>query len=206
VQPFEPLSDADLDAVLKALESAPTLTAAARNALGDRRVPAVIARARNDVLGFGARVEHAKETYRDSIRAEIYRRGVLGVERPLAYQGCLTGHSVTEFSDEMLKAAARLALPGEWLDKRSASDVHVEIGIEQQPGTWSVSDQEAMALPVELQKKLADVLRYLAKNRREVVREQSHFAALTDDRDVTDAEYEIASDEQKLARDLAEIL
>jgi hypothetical protein len=198
---YEPLSAADREAVLRELERCPTLTAAARAALGERRVPAVIACARNDLLGFGAAVEHAKEAFRDSIRAEIVRRGVTGVERPLSYQGELTGHSVTEYSDECLKIAARLALKGEYVDKVTASDhfIHGEISIEQQqPGMWSISDQEALALPDDLKTKLADVLRYLVKHRREITREADHFAALP--APAVDAEFiEIRSDEYDLA-------
>jgi hypothetical protein len=201
---YLPLTDSDKEVVLKALESCPTVSAAVRAAgLGDSRLSAVRAAIANDMLGFGARVEHAREAYRDTIRQEIYRRGVTGVERPLSYQGVPTGFHVREYSDEMLKAAARLALKGgEYVDKVSASDhyIHGEIGIvEQQAGLWSISDQEALALPDDLKKQLANVLRYLTKHRREIAREQNHFAALTDQSNVVDAEYEIASDDYDLA-------
>jgi hypothetical protein len=204
---YEPLTDSDREAVLKALESCPTVSAAVRAVFGDdRRLSAVRAAINADPIGFGARVDHARETYSDTIRQEIYRRGVIGVDRPLHFQGVPTGYTVKEYSDEMLKVAARLALKGgeggAYLDKVSASDsyIHGEISVvEQRAGLWSISDQEALALPDDLKKQLANVLRYLAKNRREIAREQSHFAALTEER-VTDAEYvEVASDDYDLA-------
>jgi len=196
VAPYAHLSDEDKNAVLEALRRCPTLSAAVRATLGEARIPGVLAAARNDVLGFGARVEHARETFRNSIREEIYRRGVTGIERPLSHKGELTGDSIVEYSDEMLKVAARLALP-EYLDKKQASDIHLHgaISIEDTPGSWTITDDEAMALPPEMKAKLADVLKFIIKSRRELAREQGAFEALTDASNVEDAEFaEVTAD------------
>jgi hypothetical protein len=62
-----------------------------------------------------------------------------------------------------------------------------------------------MALPDDLKRKLSDVLRYLAKHRREVAREERNFEAITDQ--TIDAEFsEVPSGDPFDLRELAEIL
>ena len=210
--PYEPLTEQDKLAVCRALHTCATISAAVRQAFGDdRRAPAIHAAVRNDPIGFGAHVERARETYRNAIRGEIFRRGVTGIDRALVHQGVPTGFTVKEYSDEMLKVAARLALP-EYLDKKQASDIHVhgEIAIqEQSAGIWSITDAEALSLPDDLKHKLADVLKYLIRHRRELAREENAVgdqieqSALTDQGTVTDAEFAEVSSADPY--DLAEV-
>lgn len=58
-----------------------------------------------------ARVEECIEKYRQSIESEIYRRGVEGINKPLVFQGRLTGDTVREYSDPLLMFKAKRHIP-----------------------------------------------------------------------------------------------
>lgn len=73
------------------------------------------------------RVEQAMEEYRASIEAEIYRRAIEGVDKPLYFQGRLTGDTIKEYSDHLLIVHAKRHIP-EYRDK---VDVNQTTRIEQ---------------------------------------------------------------------------
>jgi hypothetical protein len=161
------------------------------------------------VLGFGAAIEAAKERHRNSIRGEIKRRA-FGYEKELTYQGQRTGDTITEVSDNLLLAYARMNLP-EFVDRKTVGDLHLVADVaitESQPGLWSISDQEAMSLPDELKAQLANVLKHLIRHRREVARDQRAFDAIgiSDQSGAQDAEYtEVECDAESVDRQLAEL-
>ncbi|MGO8916064.1 MAG: hypothetical protein ACLQJR_09165 [Stellaceae bacterium] len=189
VQPYSYLSDSEKAAVCDAVAESGNVSEAVRRIFGDdRRASTVHAAARADPLAFGADLERAKERFRNSIRAEIKRRA-FGYDKAVTYQGVVTDH-VTEYSDALLLACARMNLP-EFVDKKSVGDVHVHgaIAVEDAPGVWSISDDEAAALSAEGKRMLAAVLREVIKSRRALQREQGSFAAITDQSNIEDAEY-----------------
>lgn len=44
----------------------------------------------------------------DIVRQEIFRRGIVGVKKPLTFKGKKTGDTITEYSDKMLELLARI--------------------------------------------------------------------------------------------------
>jgi hypothetical protein len=71
-------------------------------------------------------IEEALEFYKDSIRAEIHRRAVTGVDEPVFYQGVVCG-AVTKYSDRMLELEAKRLMP-EYREK-SQVDVNHKGGV-----------------------------------------------------------------------------
>ena len=212
VQPYAFLSDEEKQLICEQVAECGNLAEAARRVVGERRVSAVHAAARNDLLTFGASIEAAKGRHVQSIRDEIRRRA-FGYEKELTYQGVRTGDRITEVSDNLLLAYARMFDPL-YTDRKTVGDLHLvgEVTVaEAQPGLWSISDQEAMALPESgpdgnLKAQLANVLKYLIRHRRELGREQRNFEALTDQRGAVDVEFaEVSDDDAELQRQLAEI-
>lgn len=69
---------------------------------------------------FKERVDEAKEANRlmkaDAAEGELYRRGVVGVRKPVIYQGQITDH-YTEHSDRCLEVFLRGAIPSRYKDK-----------------------------------------------------------------------------------------
>lgn len=58
----------------------------------------------------------------EAIETEIYRRAVIGVNKPLAYQGRLTGDSIKEYSDNLLMFYAKARMPGKYRDLPQKGD------------------------------------------------------------------------------------
>lgn len=75
---------------------------------------------------FDTACEEALEQYRESLQAEIYRRGVEGVDEPVFYQGVHVG-DVRKYSDALLILEAKRHMP-EYRD-RSTTDVNVKGGV-----------------------------------------------------------------------------
>lgn len=65
---------------------------------------------------FDAAISAIKDMTNERIEEEIYRRAVLGTDKPLSYQGKLTGHSVKEYSDNLLMFYAKANMPGKYRD------------------------------------------------------------------------------------------
>lgn len=77
-------------------------------------------------------VEDALEFYKDTLRKEIHRRGVEGVEEPVFYQGAECG-AVRKYSDRMLELEAKRHMP-EYRDKQQL-DVNHKGGVLVVPTT-----------------------------------------------------------------------
>lgn len=77
---------------------------------------------------FAARWAEAEEIFADSLRAEIIRRAVTGVRKPVFRGGKLVAH-VSQYSDRLLELAAKARLP-EYRGKAEppASDLGREAG------------------------------------------------------------------------------
>ena len=60
---------------------------------------------------YAKKFEDAKQKAGDIIEAEILRRGVQGIEKPLHHKGLLTGNTVTEYSDLLLIFLAKAVRP-----------------------------------------------------------------------------------------------
>lgn len=58
---------------------------------------------RHDHTWFDKMVESVQEEMVDTLRAEAYRRAVVGVDEPIFYQGNDTGHRVKKYSDSLLQ-------------------------------------------------------------------------------------------------------
>lgn len=58
---------------------------------------------RHDHVWFDKMVESVQEEMVDTLRAEAYRRAVVGVDEPIFYQGNDTGHRVKKYSDSLLQ-------------------------------------------------------------------------------------------------------
>lgn len=56
---------------------------------------------------FEAGVQESLELYRDSLRAEIRRRGRDGYDEPLTHKGEKTGQTVKKYSDKLLELEAK---------------------------------------------------------------------------------------------------
>jgi hypothetical protein len=65
---------------------------------------------------FEATVNVVLNATNELIEQEIYRRAVAGVEKPLAYQGQLTGATITEYSDNLLMFLAKARMPAKYRD------------------------------------------------------------------------------------------
>jgi hypothetical protein len=80
---------------------------------------------------FAAAVEVAKERYRDRIEAEIYRRGVEGVETPVFGKDGQVGIKIT-YSDRMLELHAKRHIAA--YRDQSRIDHNVQGGVLVVPG------------------------------------------------------------------------
>lgn len=94
---------------------------------------------RQEDKDFGAQFTDADAAANDVIRGEILRRAVMGVDKPLHFQGRLVtdqyGRPVTvkEYSDTLLIFLAKARMPNEFRDKVNGIGVdgqHVRITIE----------------------------------------------------------------------------
>lgn len=56
------------------------------------------------------------ELANETIEGEIWRRAVVGVDKPLANKGELTGHSIKEYSDNLLMFLAKARMPQKYRD------------------------------------------------------------------------------------------
>ena len=190
IAPYSYLTPEEKEAICAAVAENFTISAAVRAAFGDdKRLSAVLAAIRNDPVGFGAAIERSREAHRDTIRAKV-RELALGYEKALVNQGVPTGFVTIAHDIEALKILCRTRLP-EFLDKRSASDVHVHgaIQAEDAPGRLYIDDNEALGLSVEGRRMLGLVLKEIIKNRREHARRQGQFEALTDQSNAIDTEF-----------------
>lgn len=61
---------------------------------------------RRDDPEFAAAIDAAHETYTQTLRDEIHRRGVEGVDKPVFFKGSIVGY-VREYSDSLLTLHAR---------------------------------------------------------------------------------------------------
>ena len=81
----------------------------------------------------------AYQEYCDSIRKEVHRRGVEGVDKPVFYKGVVVG-KVREYSDRMLELEAKRHMP-EYRDKidvdvEATGGVLVVPGMSQSTAAW----------------------------------------------------------------------
>lgn len=56
-------------------------------------------------------VDHAMEIYRDTLRAEVHRRGVKGIDEPLHYRGELTGAHIKKYDNRLLELELKRHCP-----------------------------------------------------------------------------------------------
>lgn len=56
------------------------------------------------------------ELANETIEREIYRRAVVGVDKPLSNKGLLTGHNIKEYSDNLLMFIAKARMPQKYRD------------------------------------------------------------------------------------------
>lgn len=62
--------------------------------------------------------ETVMELANETIEREIYRRAVVGVDKPLANKGMLTGDSIKEWSDNLLMFLAKARMPQKYRDAK----------------------------------------------------------------------------------------
>lgn len=74
----------------------------------------VVAHRKNDEL-FAELYEEAINSYRDRIEAEVHRRALVGIDKPVYQKGELVGY-IREYSDRMLELLAKRHI-GEYSDK-----------------------------------------------------------------------------------------
>lgn len=84
---------------------------------------------------FGLLWDTIIELGNEAIESEIYRRAVLGNEKPLTHLGMLTGDSVKEYSDNLLMFLAKARMPTKYRDlpQKGAelSDEEIQARLEQ---------------------------------------------------------------------------
>lgn len=66
--------------------------------------------------GFAELFAAIKSQNNEKIEQEIYRRAVVGNDKPLAHKGELTGHYVREYSDLLLVFLAKANMPEKYRD------------------------------------------------------------------------------------------
>jgi hypothetical protein len=88
---------------------------------------------------FDALCRDALEEFNTKIEQEIYRRAVIGVERPVFQGGVLVG-VVKEYSDRLLEIEAKRRMPAAYNDKM-AIDMNVSGGVLVVPGQKLKSDE-----------------------------------------------------------------
>jgi len=76
---------------------------------------------------FAEALATAREEAADYAEYELWRRGVLGVEKPVYYQGARVG-SYREYSDQLLLAQVRKLRPAEWREQQ-AIDVRTQAAL-----------------------------------------------------------------------------
>ena len=158
-----PVEDEEVAAVLRVIAARGCSVAAACRAVNPARNPTVLTNLiRSKPLTLAVKVEEAREAFRDSIRNEIRRRGLEGVDEPVFYQGEICGY-VKRYSDAMLATAARLHL-AEYTDRKN--DLHVSGTVARdEPGRWSITADQALRLPRELRDYLILILRWVKSDR-----------------------------------------
>ena len=65
---------------------------------------------------FDAMIANIRTLHNEAIEQEVYRRAILGNEKPLSYQGKLTGDVVKEYSDTLLMFYAKANMPEKYRD------------------------------------------------------------------------------------------
>lgn len=80
---------------------------------------------------YAAAFAEARETAADYIEAEIYRRGVEGIEQPIFYKGEQVG-SVQRYSDKLLIVLAKALRPEKFRDNLTISTAELDAAIERQ--------------------------------------------------------------------------
>lgn len=117
------LGDAATDPVIKARKKTAFLDELLRNGgFVERAIKAVGTSRRfinteyNEDADFALLWETIVELGNESIESEIYRRAVVGVDKPLSYQGRLTGDIVKEWSDNLLIFMAKARMPTKYRD------------------------------------------------------------------------------------------
>ncbi len=90
---------------------------------------------------FALAVDDAMKYNNDLVRGEIFRRGVLGVEEPVFYQGEICGH-IKKYSDKLIELEAKRRMP-EYRDRVNI-DATVQHGVVVIPaGPQAVEDWSA---------------------------------------------------------------
>lgn len=67
---------------------------------------------------FARRWDSAIEVAADKLEAEVLRRALKGVEVPLHYQGMLTGHTITKYSDALAMFILKGLRPEKYADRQ----------------------------------------------------------------------------------------
>lgn len=80
---------------------------------------------------YAAAFAEARETAADYIQAEIYRRGVEGIEEPIFYKGEQVG-SVRRYSDKLLIVLAKALRPEQFRDNLTISMGELHAAIERE--------------------------------------------------------------------------
>jgi hypothetical protein len=204
-QQYRPLSEQDKAAIVAAIETEYTLSAATRAALGDMsRYSAACAAAKSDPA-FGLAIERAREVHRDTIRATIAKLA-LGHMEPLSFRGELTGHEIERHDIEALKLLSRSRLP-EHLDKRSEVSGSIAISVDDSASSrWAVAESDLVHLSDEQKRQLAAIIRTVQQGRNALNASEREFNAITDQSsDAIDAEYVELDSEFDTARLAAEV-
>jgi hypothetical protein len=94
----------------------------------------------NDDPMFALQVEEAAQAYRESIQAEIYRRGMIGWDEPICGKDSVIT-PVRRFSDRMLELEAKAAWPARYRENHTTGDdLHrggvLVVGENLEPGEW----------------------------------------------------------------------
>jgi hypothetical protein len=70
----------------------------------------------NEDDDFAATVDVILAATNEVIEEEVYRRAVIGVDKPLVHKGELTGATVKEYSDNLLMFLAKARMPAKYRD------------------------------------------------------------------------------------------
>ena len=209
IQPWRPLDADTKRQLVEAVAEHYTLSAATRAVLGDdARYPAVVAAAKNDIE-FGLAIERARERHRDNIRATV-RKLALGYERPLAYQGRLTGDSITEHDIEALKILCRTRLP-EFTDKRTEQNVNIHGSITVDDAAansrWVIGLDDLVHLDETDKRQLAAIIKKVQAGRNALSAEREFDPIADSSSGAIEAEFEeLQAVDPSDTRELAQML
>ena len=99
---------------------------------------------------YAERFDEATANFRDRLEQEIYRRGVLGVDKPVFYKGERVA-SIKEYSDVLLIFRAKAEMPHKYRD-----NVKVDVSVTRPHKDLSDEELETKIAAAQAQLRLRD--------------------------------------------------